>query len=126
MTICFDCYRQPKSDHGICPHCGKCSHLCLNDCLMARREKNIQKKEIMDKFLYACEDRSDYSMPPKSVVMVPSYRHKTNCEFCGKVFDKIHPFQLFCSKKCGRHVRNVNYRLRHPKARQGSREPEQP
>lgn len=108
MICVSKCYGRNSE---VCSHCGDCKHLCKAGCYWFKRNALATKNE------------SPVSRP----VEVDKTGACANSN-CNKRFEVRHPLQVFCSTKCGRHVRNKNYAKKVAtleRLRQRSQEPPQ-
>lgn len=105
--ICLNCVR--NNLESVCGYCGECNHLCRLKCKPRQR---LQKMDFIQKERYRayCAPNPD---PREKKVPAQTERklaEELTCELCAVRFFKINPLQRFCSQKCGREVRNKNYR----------------
>lgn len=104
---CLDCVRGRERDTSLCQHCSECHHLCQGKCPNIVR---IAKQKEMDRkrsIVYWVKEDAVKDVVEKTTKM-PDLR---TCENCPTNFKPAHALQRFCSQRCGRHVRNKNYRL---------------
>lgn len=104
--ICFSCVA--NSVKSVCANCGKCEHLCGNNCARTRiirkqvfaeqREKRVGHKYDLKTYRNLTHSKKR-AKKPKKVKPLPVFE-VSKCPSCQRSFLKKKNNQIYCSIKC--------------------------